>query len=714
MKMFHPSKRHLHRFADRDGTPRDLEPIARHLRECQGCRTILQGIRSLGERARRMDTGAPRPEVWDRIRNTVANGETPILPAADPRIVHSSWRVPASLAAGLTVVAGLAWMVFASSELQSEASDLRFAPGRPVSGEQINVRYRAVGTLADQDRLRLRALYRRAGDSEDSRAVEHTEVALLTRRDDNTFHGTFRLPPDVVFAAFAVEDKSAAILDSHGRIGWELLTYTDGLPLYDALLQRVLARLAIGDLAAGLMAAQVLTASYPEVVEGWVVQSGLEQRALGPTAFDSLRANHLARVRHFDRALATSRNTEQVAWEYFYALTWGDEARTQHWLAKLRELAPDHRFVVQLLVLAIVGQSADETPGAKLAALDSLRYSIGQAYLSIAQEGYRVAVAAGHTADVKVWVDRLLTLQPWTRPGLADELSDQPTTRTIGIELLEEELRSQIERGENDRFLYQTRRLHHAYRARQRRRLIGALAEARVATGDTAGGRVLIDSVVSVGWDLRLFQIAADLREEAGDLQGAVEMLALVSVDPTSGDGNQLRAQALQLSSPRHWEEQLAIARRRMIAETFEDERRHPLSEAVRVVDLEADRPRDLRDLLRGQVSVVAVWHPYCTMCESELVRLQGRLARLEGARLVVVALGSPSQAAIDRLRTGGLTARVVIDTHGDVPRTFGIWGARGTFVLDESGMVRFAFSASEDVPRQVVALQTGTPQVAE
>ena len=308
----------------------------------------------------------------------------------------------------------------------------------------------------------------------------------------------------------------------------------------------------------------------------------------------------------------------------------------------------------------------------------------------------------------------MLSLEPWKRARLAEELSDQPATRPIGIELLEEELGSQVERGESDRPLHQTRRIHEAYRARQHRWLVGTLARARVATGDTAAGRVLVDSAVAVGWHSRLFEIAADLREEAGDLQGAVEMLALVSVDPTDLDGNQLQARALQLTDPRSWEEQLAVAHRRMIVETLEDMRIHPLPKVVRVVDADANRRRILRDLLRGQVSVVAVWHPLCWTCVSDLVNLQGRLARLEGTRLVIVALGSPSQADIDRLSTQGITVRVVIDAYSDVTRAFGIWGTRGNFVLDESGRVRFAFSAIEEVPRQVVALQTWTNHVAD
>ena len=107
MKLLHPLKRQLHRFADRDGTPRELQRIAEHLHGCQRCRNVVQEIRSLGERSRKLEVGEPRPEVWNRVRDTVAGGEVPILPVADPGEVHASWRVPASLAAALMLVARL-------------------------------------------------------------------------------------------------------------------------------------------------------------------------------------------------------------------------------------------------------------------------------------------------------------------------------------------------------------------------------------------------------------------------------------------------------------------------------------------------------------------------------------------------------------------------------------------------------------------------------
>jgi len=709
--LLHPTDGLLNRFADRELSRPWRALVVRHLQQCARCRSRVMDIRALGRDLRALETPPLPPELQLRVLGAAADGAGPILPLAKAAPRRRRWE-RLGWAAAATVILGLALhMVLAPPALESEASALRFEPEHPAPGDTLEVEYLATPRLAGQEHVQLRARYRRADDTPGTHPPP-IRAAVLTRDGDRTFHGTVPLPPGVVYAVFAVEDEAGDWVDGRGRLGFELLTYEDGRPSYDALLQRA-SEAQVWDLRASLDAVTEATERFPDRVEAWSLKLAFETWALGDAAADSLRAEYLPVLREFDERLRDSVVSPEMADAmYFFAdRAEADNLRTR-WQARLIRRWPRSSQALQLRAADIFNNPGLDRPAAGVAAFEALWADAGPDR-QLARDGYRFSLLAGRDPATVRWASRLLREEPSRRLSVARELVDIPAARDSVLAWLEEERRALESPDDTRRPLYVTVAEQGRADDRTRNEVLGMMGRVRLAAGDIAGGLALLDSATVRGWSLPLFEDLADARRRVGDGPGAAAMLARLAVDPAYG-GDDPEIRALTLVPPAEWERVKRHADSLMLEET-ESEMSDPvvLPRSLRVADPDGTE-RDLRRLIEGRITVVAVFWPGGRQSYQELRRLQealGRLPRQVGA--ILIGTEGISAGQLQELDAAGVTLPVLIDDHLEFAAAAGAWGYPSYYLIDAHGVVRYSSYALEGIPRQVLALQRSERPIA-
>ncbi len=96
---------------------------------------------------------------------------------------------------------------------------------------------------------------------------------------------------------------------------------------------------------------------------------------------------------------------------------------------------------------------------------------------------------------------------------------------------------------------------------------------------------------------------------------------------------------------------------------------------------------------LRGRVVVLNFWATWCAPCKQEMPEFQALQTARGDRDLVVLAVNATAtdnrEAAIDFVRSLGLTFPIAFDTKGDVMRAYGVQGLPATFFIDRDGVVR-------------------------
>lgn len=700
----HPTDHYLNRFADRELPPGWQSLVARHLERCARCRSRVMAVRALSREARSLGVPPLPPGLRPRVLAAAASGPTPIIPLADPRPRGRRWQRLAWMGAGTVTVALAARVLLMPDVLRSEASALDFVPGRPAAGAAVEVTYAATPRLAGEERLRLRARFRRADDLSSGEPIPSIEAAVLLRHGDGTFRGTVTLPADVVYAAFAVEDVRGERVDGRGRLGFELLTHSEGVPSYEALVQR--AYEAVGrDLGAGLAAMNEATERYPGRVEAWIFRHALELEALGPAARDSLRAVYLPTLQTFDAELSARAVPPSVAGNmYFFATRLRAVAIADRWRARLLAEAPGSAFAVQLRALDIA-QRQEADPAGVLAAFDSLWIEGGADLPAVALRAYEFARADGPADATLRWAARLVRTRQSLRLGVARELIAVPALRDSVQAWLEQE-RAELDRADDTRRpLDRTVAAQRRAEQRQRREVLGLVGRVRLAAGDTAAGLALLDSATARGWSLTLLGALAEARLVAGDVPAGVATLARLAVDP-GFDGPDPAARALALVTPEAWDRAKRRAEEFMLEATSDEADPVALPPSVRLTEPDGTE-RELRELLAGRITAVAVFWPGCRVCYAGLRRLEQSMAgfsRPIGALLIATTEISDGQLAA--LRAAGVSLPVLVDAHGEFTAAVNSWGTPEYYLLDDRGVVRFGETTPDDLPRQVRSLQ--------
>jgi len=129
--------------------------------------------------------------------------------------------------------------------------------------------------------------------------------------------------------------------------------------------------------------------------------------------------------------------------------------------------------------------------------------------------------------------------------------------------------------------------------------------------------------------------------------------------------------------------------------------------------DLEVSRPQRVRLAdFRGQRNVLLVFHPFAwtAICEEEALDLQANLPSFESADTEVILVSCDSAAARQAWKEKlGLTYTLASDfwPHGEAARAYGVFNeergapARGTFLIDKTGVVVWSLVNDADTRRQ-------------
>jgi len=105
-----------------------------------------------------------------------------------------------------------------------------------------------------------------------------------------------------------------------------------------------------------------------------------------------------------------------------------------------------------------------------------------------------------------------------------------------------------------------------------------------------------------------------------------------------------------------------------------------------------APMPGFARADLSGKVSVVNIWASWCVPCRQEHPLLE-ELAKVDGIQLVGINYKDKPENARRFLGSlGNPYDRIGADTVGRTAIEWGVYGVPETFIIDETGMIRYKF----------------------
>lgn len=720
----HPDLERLSRFLDHEDD-KERDRVAAHLAHCGRCRRALAFLRDLRE-ASGEDAGHTPPEgLREQIVADRRSGNRVVLPAGDPPGARRALPVRGIVAAAvvLLVAAGLLARL-PSASAHDVGGELTLTPKAPTRGATIHATYRPGATLEHHAPLVLRARFRTPHDPPYNHTLV-TRTAAVLRREGKMFSATFQLPDSVVYAVFAVEDTAADVVDDNYGQFWELIvSNSSGKPLLAGLDER--AKDMMGRNAeAGFSTAQRMVREYPNDLDSWAWLQAF-QSWLGWTDVDSVRAMHAAKARAFDRRLRARASVPDslVGQMYWYVASLGtDSAMTVRWRDRLMRQAPSNSFAVQERLFEILrglGQSHDTA--AAMAAFDTLwtRAPKGRLpedrLLQVGGLAYSIALATKRPGLIHTWSARVEAGErtdagrhQWARQVASDLAgTDVPALRQEGLRGLRQELGWLARPHPEARGLGQTRAERQDDVAATRRRLLGSLGRALIATGERKAGLDTLALAASAGWDPDLFRTIASGRLAAGDTTGALGMDALIAADPRTDSTFARSIEPLvEHVGERAWKAQLDSARiefaHRMLARSVS---KSPQG-SVTLVDSSGAR-HDLSNLTQGHVAVVVFWSRFCGAAVQALLAIDSTAERLrrEGVPVESIVEEAWSPALQHFVQDKDLRMPVYSDSKGNASKAFNNWGTPQYYVLDRRGRIRFEGVAMSDAVAQVQALR--------
>lgn len=108
-----------------------------------------------------------------------------------------------------------------------------------------------------------------------------------------------------------------------------------------------------------------------------------------------------------------------------------------------------------------------------------------------------------------------------------------------------------------------------------------------------------------------------------------------------------------------------------------------------------------------AKVTVLDFWASWCGSCQVTMPSLERlhRDRRRDGLMVVGISVDETAELALDGAYRFGVTFPVVHDRGQELQSAFGVGQVPTTFVLDETGRVRFVGSDPESIKRAVSAL---------
>jgi hypothetical protein len=464
------------------------------------------------------------------------------------------------------------------------------------------------------------------------------------------------------------------------------------------------------DLRVALETITEATERYPERIAAWNYRSAVERQALGASAYDSLRAEHLSRLQAFHDSLSQlPLEPETAASMVNYAIDWGVWEMANWWSERVAREEPLSAAAAQLRALEIVSSDTLDAAGV-LHALEALWADVDLHQTTLAQRAYEFARDLKHASAMSQWAGRWLELEPWWRLDVIEDMIALPALHDAALAWLAREDERLRTPHPARRPLYLSAAAQRREDQRARRELLGLEGRILLARGEADSGLALIESATARGWDVALFRDAADARLAAGDVLGAVEMLARLEADPGHDDPG-VAARGLALVADSEWDTAVRRATEHVIEETRREADPRSLPDSLRVTEPNGIA-RDLRDLCGGQVSVVAFFWPACRTCLADLHVLEQLTQLARPVSVVLVSRSAVLPADLDLLRSEGISLPVVVDASRQLTAAFDSWGTPDYFVLDDRGVIRFSHATLSDIPRQILTLSESEPPI--
>lgn len=620
---------------------------------------------------------------------------------------------PAAIAVALLMSATV---LAAPAVLAAQTGALSFTPEGPRAGERVEVAYRPAANLTGEATLHLRARIRTPEHGSYSSGMGSVEVARLERDADGVARGSFRLPAEAVYAAFAVETPDASRTDSREGRFWELLVQGDDeRPLIEALVQRFNDHMG-RDMSEVLETARAMVREYPDAPRSWTLLQAAESWG-GADDEEARTARHVARLVELDETLWNEPRlpASDVGYMHWYALGAtaegvGEEIG-ERWRERLLADHPSHFFAVQERIGQLY-QDHGADPQAFLAALEPL-WDIAEdreARQRIVSPGIQFARQAGDPDLLLRWADRLAETDRTAAIQAATTLAGAgvEAAREEGIRRLRAIIAEVARGADSHRALGQTAAEHEASVAVRVAGLRSSLARALVATDRADQAVAELEAAASVGWSVTRLRSLAEARLAAGDSDGAVEAFAAVAADPGTSEATADSLRASAGVSGDDWAAEVERARRVMLERTLADAREDDVgSPSGR---LRSGRVAELGELLGPDATVVVFWSRYCGPSMEAMPRIETVADELaaSGIPLLAVTRDAPD-AAEEYLEEGGFELAVLFDIDGEVGQALNNWGTPQYYVLDGAGRLRFV-SSLDSLVRHTTALR-GSPQ---
>lgn len=682
----HPSYAALNRFADGELESRRHRRVADHLAGCSRCRQEVAFIRQAGELARSLETPAMPDGVLDEVLARRAAGERVLLPLQSPGAdTTPRWRgLPAAAAALVLVTAGL--FLF-TGLLEADRGGLDLDPERPRAGATLSTTYDAGVSFPDETYLKLRARFRT-----ESGRQWHQIAAILTRGDDGLFRGEVELPESVVYAAFAVEDLYGRVVDSRNRTLWTVLVHgRDGRPTLAALGER------FNDLVTrGWMDAQdvarTMTRLYPESPRGWATLRAVDDY-LGKA--EERTPLHRERFRELERAMSDGppSRASDLAWLAVYAFDLGEWTSAAFWLRQAEDRGDRSATFYQTTITQMrVHDRPDPAEG--LREVESLWNEAPLPIWNIVDTGWRYALQIRDWDAALRWLQRkpLARGEAVRAAGLLRDLEDAFGAARV-LEWALTQMDAEVLRGHGTRPLHMDRATHTRKMRTIRQSTLAVIARLALAADRPSVAAGLASEAVPLAWSTPDLEILGDVLLEAGDTAAATTAFARAAADPVS-----------EPPPP-------AITRRSGWAAALE-RARTDLSAYVLQEAVTRYLPRGIGRSTAGEAAVPALPEAgrpgvvaFLAICRPSVVEALNELAATLGAGAVTVVAAIEPDVTPARLRECGLEIPVYRDESGRLKEAFAIGSFRELFVLDAEGRIRFAHTSSDQIPRQLRAL---------
>jgi hypothetical protein len=694
----------------------DRQRIARHVRDCHRCQRDLRFIRRVEQAAPDVLNVELPSGILDRAMKSRAAGVRIIAPAALSEVPRTrQMSRPLLVAAALVVVIALAIFSTRNNTVAAESeSTLVIKPALPRAGDRVKVEYHpAVVSFAHASRLTLRGRLHTTKTAPYGGGITAQSLGTLSPDGDGVFRGSFILPDSVVYVALAVEDSSAATVDTRDGRLWDVVVHdSNGKATFDALDQRendLMGRSWEEAYATARLNVQL----HPQLLAAWNELQFFERELLGERAADSLakgRSQVLREIinRYKDASDVPASELGTLVW-WSYADK--DTSTLAYWYGRLARTDPHHPQVAQIAAVQLYDRYWSTAPRLLMDSLEVLWPRVAPVYgpgTYIISTGQQVARKVGDGKAYQRWVDRAYGKDSLARTGFA--LASFAATREEGMRRIRAALNTPLVDLQRDRPLTANQSEYARVIADRRRELLATLGEALIAAGKRREGLDTLSIAVSDGWDLQLLNRVAAQRLEAGDTTGWLKVEARISVDPRTSQphiDNITRLAASRLGTV-YWSNARATAEREMVRETLSRSILRTIRGDPTAMN-DAGQKQSLKESTAGKPSVIVYWSRHCAPALAALPAIDsvGRVLQSEGVPVYLVADEAPSAGTSSFFREHRIHIPVLYDSRKEINIALRNFGTPAYYVLDGAGRVRFKYAQEvNDILLQIRAIQ--------